>query len=95
MRVIRQDNQGPAAARNLGLSEAQGEWVHFVDSDDLGLPNLHVQQLKALQSFPADLAHYPRLRSYFTAQDVVPINQVLQRYGLPCGDLVRALLTNG
>ena len=38
VRVIRRDNQGPAAARNRGLSEAQGEWVHFFDSDDLALP---------------------------------------------------------
>ena len=56
--------------------------------------NLHVQQLKALLRFPADLAYSPWLKCCLTAQDVVPTNQVLQRYGLPRGDLVRALLTN-
>lgn len=34
LRVIRQNNQGLAAARNTGLSIASGEWVSFVDSDD-------------------------------------------------------------
>lgn len=28
------ENQGPAHARNVGLSKAKGEWVTFVDSDD-------------------------------------------------------------
>ncbi len=36
--VIRQPHQGPAAARNLGLSEASADIVAFLDSDDLWLP---------------------------------------------------------
>lgn len=33
--VIHQKNAGVAAARNAGLDKAQGEWVWFVDSDDV------------------------------------------------------------
>jgi GT2 family glycosyltransferase len=32
-RCIRQENKGPAAARNLGLANAAGEWVAFTDDD--------------------------------------------------------------
>lgn len=34
MRVLTQNNQGMASARNRGMEVAQGEYVMFVDSDD-------------------------------------------------------------
>lgn len=39
VRVLRHAvNQGPGAARNTGLSHATGEWVLFLDDDDLLTP---------------------------------------------------------
>lgn len=37
--VFTQENQGVSAARNLGLTQAKGEWVTFVDGDDLLPPD--------------------------------------------------------
>ena len=38
-RVFHKENGGVSSARNLGMKEAKGEWICFVDSDDELLPN--------------------------------------------------------
>jgi glycosyltransferase involved in cell wall biosynthesis len=38
VRVIRQGNQGPAAARNAGIESARGRLVGLLDSDDMYMP---------------------------------------------------------
>lgn len=38
IRVFHKKNGGVSSARNLGLKEAKGEWIYFVDSDDEVLP---------------------------------------------------------
>ena len=39
IRIISQDNSGPAKARNTGVQNALSEWVVFMDADDYFLPN--------------------------------------------------------
>lgn len=39
VKVIHQENRGVSAARNRGLEEATGDWILFVDADDVVAPN--------------------------------------------------------
>ena len=52
IRVFRQENKGPAAARNLGIKEAKGEWIAFLDSDDEWKPGKLKAQLEFFRKNP-------------------------------------------
>ena len=52
VRYIRQKNAGPAAARNYGMHEAKCDWIAFLDSDDLWLPNKLATQKAFLEQHP-------------------------------------------
>ncbi len=59
IRYVYQENQGVAAARNTGLSLAQGEFVLFLDADDyLALPTMFEEMLAIVEAnLDVDVIH--------------------------------------
>ena len=52
VRFFRQENRGPGAARNIGIEASRGEFVAFVDSDDVVLPHKLSAQVGYLLDHP-------------------------------------------
>ena len=55
LRVLRQENAGPATARNAGFRAAQGRIVLFLDDDILVGPDLVARHLEAHDRFPGSV----------------------------------------
>lgn len=64
IRVFRQSNRGAAAARNTGLASAQGEYIQFLDADDIITPHKLEIEVAYLQAHPecagvhSDIEHF-------------------------------------
>lgn len=56
VRYFRQQNAGPSSARNHGMRQARGEFLAFLDSDDLWEPNFLSECVSALSSTEATFA---------------------------------------
>ena len=63
---LRQENSGPIAARMLGLREAQGKYVLFLDSDDLVHPDKFFAAIDKLELEGADVVYDDMAKATFT-----------------------------
>lgn len=72
-RVLRHDRRlGPAAARNAGIRAARGEFVAFLDSDDLWLPTKLERFLGALEGDRETGIYYGPMRPISADRAPVP-----------------------
>ena len=62
IRYVRNENRGPGPAREAGRELAQGEFIQYLDSDDLLLPRKFQVQVQALREHPECGVAYGRTR---------------------------------
>ena len=58
IRLIRQENQGLGKARNVGILDARGQFIHFLDSDDWMLAEAYSNMVMRLLKEPAIAGAY-------------------------------------
>lgn len=61
VRILNQQNRGPSAARNLGVSNSAGEYLGFLDADDLWRPEFLERTVAVLDQDAASVLVYTDL----------------------------------
>ncbi len=60
VRVFHKENGGSSSARNLGIKEAKGEYIGFIDSDDYIEPDMYELLVGAVEKYNAPMAQISR-----------------------------------
>lgn len=64
IRVFHTENRGLSAARNIGLDNAQGDYIGFIDSDDWIEPDMYEVLMKKAEETGADVVECGMFREY-------------------------------
>ncbi len=83
VRVFEKENGGASSARNMGIREAAGEYIGFVDGDDWIEKDMYENLLRALEKDKnkKDHPHVAQLMSMDHAQDLTVIKEALSESG--------------
>lgn len=91
IKYANQENKGVSVARNLGIGIATGEYIAFLDSDDLFLPNKIATQLREMLYNGYKFSHtsYNRINNKGHILDVINVGtfagKVFPRIMSSCG----------
>jgi glycosyltransferase involved in cell wall biosynthesis len=93
VKVISQENKGAAAARNRAFEHAQGDYIQWLDADDLLAPGKIAEQMKIAGNGKTDLTLYTSPfgtfywhteRAIFASntlwQDLTPVEWMIRRF---------------
>jgi glycosyltransferase involved in cell wall biosynthesis len=87
--VVRQRNAGPGVARQTGFEASHGEFIQFLDSDDLLLPEKFALQVQGLRDDPEAGISYGKT---YTRENGVRLDAPAQRSGERLRTLFPAML---
>jgi glycosyltransferase involved in cell wall biosynthesis len=65
IRLLRKANGGSASARNVGIANSSGEYLQFLDADDLILPGKLMRQVELLDTHPLVDVVYCSFRNFY------------------------------
>ena len=57
VRVFTKENEGVTKAREFGFEQAQGEYIGFVDADDIVEPDMFERLYQNMKKYDTDISH--------------------------------------
>lgn len=82
VRIVRQNNAGPGAARNMGTSQSSSEFITYLDADDEWMPDFLQKCIDNLLANPDCAA---AVASYYIGPEKIERWYQLRKYGIADG----------
>lgn len=77
---------GPADSRTLGIQLAKGEFITFIDGDDVTIPHIYEKVVKQMRAINADVVQFDSL---YIADDGVSIKRYPKKWNIVWNKLYR------
>ena len=100
--AIHIENSGVTKARSAGIREAQGDWIGFVDGDDIIEPDMYEHLINNAIKYNADISHcgyrmvfdYFRVNYFHNTGKIIEQNRIKGLTDLLNGSMVEPGLCN-